>query len=48
MKVTMKIEESAHKDLQMAKALLGVKTLSEAIKVLSQNYIELHMRKVRK
>ena len=48
MKVTMKIEESAHRKLQMAKALLGTKTLSDTIKQLAEEAIELNLRKVKK
>lgn len=44
-KVTMKIETDAHQKLQVAKGLMGAKTLSEAIKVLAEEYIEVRMRK---
>lgn len=43
-KVTMKIETDAHQKLQIVKGLLGVKTLSEAIKVLSEEFIELRLK----
>ena len=48
MKVTMKISEDAHRKLQVAKALLGSKTLGDAIKQLSEEAIELRMGKGKK
>jgi hypothetical protein len=48
MKVTMKIEEGAHRKLQMAKGMMGTKTLSETIKVLAEQQIEIGLKKVKK
>ena len=44
-KVTMKIETGVHQKLQMAKALMGSKTLGDAIKELAENYIELRVQR---
>jgi hypothetical protein len=44
-KVTMKITPDAHQKLQIVKGLTGAKTLSEAIQVLAEEYIELRMKK---
>ena len=43
-KVTMKIETDAHQKLQIVKGLTGAKTLSEAIKILAEEYIELRLK----
>lgn len=44
-KITMKIDETVHRKLQVAKGLLGVKTFGEAIQVLAEEYIEKHIGK---
>jgi len=43
-KITMKIEHSTHQKLQIVKGLMGTKTLSETIKILTEEYIELQLR----
>jgi len=43
-KITMKIDNDAHQKLQVVKGLMGAKTLSEAIKTLAEEYIELYMK----
>jgi len=43
-KITMKIDNDAHQKLQVVKGLMGTKTLSETIKVLSEEFIELRMK----
>ena len=47
-KITMKIDDTAHQKLQMVKALMGVKTLSEALRVMAEEYIEMRMVKRKK
>lgn len=47
-KTTMKIETNTHQKLQVVKGLMGTKTLSETIKVLSEEYIETRMSKGKK
>lgn len=44
MKITMKILQSAHRKLQIVKGMMGVKTLSETIEALAEEYIETHTR----
>ena len=39
-KVTMKIDEKAHKNLQLAKAHMGKKTFSDVINELTSRYLE--------
>ena len=43
-KITMKIDEDAHKALQIAKALLGAKSFSEAIKQLAEPVVSVRGR----
>lgn len=47
-KVTMKITEEAHNNLQMVKALAKVKTFSEAINIIAQEFIESRVTTKRK
>lgn len=47
-KVTMKVDASTHQKLQIAKGLMGVKTLGEAIQVMAEELIESRMGKVKK
>jgi len=44
MKITMKIMQDAHRKLQIVKGMIGAKTLSETIRVLAEEYIELHTK----
>lgn len=39
-KITMKIDTSAHQKLQIVKGMMGAKTLSEAIQVMAEEYVE--------
>jgi hypothetical protein len=47
-KVTMKIDVDVHRKLQIVKGMTGAKTLSEALKTLTEDYIEIVMNKRRK
>ena len=44
-KITMKIDNSAHQKLQIVKGLVGAKTLSDTIRILAEEYIELRLKK---
>lgn len=45
LKVTIKILDGIHRKLRMVQAILGVKTLGDAIEHLCDDFIELHNRK---
>lgn len=47
-KVTMKIDANTHQKLQIVKGIMGSKTLSETIQIMSEEFIESRIGKVKK